>query len=128
MNNKDFIRFAILLGGVSLLYMILLLLLQPLWPALGEVTFPFLSVAVLFAVILLIFLASMYTVTPQLFVQIVIAGTAVKLLLFGAYNFYMIYADPQHARANVLYFFVGYVLLTVIEITSLFRYIQSTRG
>ncbi len=128
MNKKALIRFALLLGGVSILYLILFLILQPYWEGLLEVTFPYLSVFVLFLVILIIFMVSLFTVTPQLFVQIVIAGTAVKLLLFAAYNFYMIYSDPQHARANVLYFFVGYVLFTIVEITSLFRYIQSTRG
>ena len=116
-----------LLAGVSLLYLITYHLLRPVWGELNNVTYPYLSVIVLYLVILLIYLASMFTVTPQLFVQIVIAGTAVKLLLFGAYTFYMIYTDPAHARANVLFFFTGYVLLTILEITSLFRYIQTPR-
>jgi hypothetical protein len=128
MNRKALLRFTLLLGGVSILYLVLYLILRPSWEGLQEVTFPYLSIFVLFLVILTIYMVSLFTVTPQLFVQIVIAGTAVKLLLFAAYNFYMIYADPQHARANVLYFFVGYVLFTVIEITSLFRFIQSTRS
>ena len=128
MNKKAFTRFALLLGGVSLLYIIGFILLRPVWPPLEEVSYPYLSVAVLYVVILLIFLASLFTVTPQLFVQIVIAGTAVKLLLFAAYNFYMIYTDPSHARANVLYFFVGYVIFTVLEITSLFQVIRSSRS
>ncbi len=124
MNKKAFFKFAALLAGMAVLFLISFRLLQFAWPELSEVTYPYLSVFILFLVILLIFLASIFTVTPQLFVQIVIAGTAVKLLLFGAYNFYMIYSDPAHARANVLFFFVGYVLFTVLEITSLFRYIR----
>ena len=127
MNKKAFVHFSMILGGTALLFILTYLLLRPVWPALMDVTYPYLSVSVLTIIILLIYLASLFTVTPQLFVQIVIAGTAVKLLLFGAYNFYMIYTDPVHARANVLFFFVGYVLFTILEITSLFRYIRTSQ-
>ncbi|MCA6078312.1 hypothetical protein [Fulvivirga sedimenti] len=127
MNKKAFWRFTLLLGATALLFLVSFLLLQYIWPSLEEVTYPYLSVFVLVLVILLIYLTSLFTVTPQLFVQIVIAGTAVKLLLFGAYNFYMIYSDPGHALANVLFFFVGYVLFTILEITSLFRYIRQSQ-
>lgn len=126
MNKKALFRFTIWLVSMGLLYLITFLLLKPFWPPLEQVSYAYLSVAILMAVVFLIFLAALFMVTPQLFVQVVILGTAVKLLLFGAYCFFMIYSDTPNAQANVLFFFVGYVLFTVLEITSLYEQIRQS--
>ncbi len=126
MTKKTIARFALWLVSMALLYLITFVLLKPFWPALEEVTYAYLSVAVLLVVVFLVYVAALFMVTPQLFVQVVILGTAVKRLLFGAYCFFMIYSDTPNARANILFFFVGYVLFTVLEITSLYRHIRLT--
>lgn len=124
MIKKTIFRFALWLVSMALLYLITYVVLTQFWPVLEEVTYAYLSVAVLMFVVFLVYVAAIFMVTPQLFVQVVILGTAVKLLFFGAYCFFMIYADTPHARANILFFFVGYVLFTVLEITSLYRHLR----
>ncbi len=124
MNKKALFRFSLWLVSTALLFLITFVLLKPFWPELESVTYAYLSVAVLLVVVFLVYLAALFMVTPQLFVQVVILGTAVKLLFFGAYCFFMIYTDTPNARANILFFFVGYVLFTVLEITSLYRHIR----
>lgn len=124
MNKKALYRFILWLVSTGILYLITFQMLKPLWPALERVSYAYLSVSVLMGVVFFIFFVSMFMVTPQLFVQIVILGTAVKLLLFGAYCFFMIYSDTPNSEANILFFFVGYVLFTVLEITSLYRHIR----
>ncbi len=127
MDRKVFVRFLILLTSSAVLLLLTFELLRVFWPALENVTYAYQSVLILYLVILGTFVVSMLVVTPQLFVQIVIGGTAVKLLLFAGYTFVILYLDTLHARENVVFLLTAYVLFTILEITSLFRYINRTR-
>ena len=56
------------------------------------------------------------TLDPHYFVQIIILSIVVKLILFGAFNFIMIYFSPETAMANVLVFFAIYLTTTTLEL------------
>jgi len=127
MDKKAFRRFLILLTTSAVLLLLTFELIKPIWAALDQVTFAYQSVLVLYLVILGTFVLSMLVVTPQLFVQIVIGGTAVKLLIFAGYTFVMLYLDTPNARENVVFLLTTYVLFTILEITSLFKFINRTR-
>ena len=124
MDRTAFIRFLVILTTSAALLLLTFELLKPLWPVLNGVTYAYPSVLVLYLVILGTYVLSMLVVTPQLFVQIVIGGTAVKLLLFAGYTFIILYLDTPHARENVVFMLTAYVIFTIIEITSLFRFIN----
>lgn len=124
MDKKAFLRFLLLFSATAVLLLVTYEVISIFWPLLEGVTFAYPSVIFLYLVILAVFAVSMMVVTPQLFVQIVIAGTALKLLLFGAYTFVILYMDTAHARENVVFLLATYVLFTILEITSLFRYIK----
>lgn len=110
--------------GTAILLMMTFELLRTVWPVLDNVTYSYVSVIFLYLVILGTFVVSMLIVTPQLFVQIVIGGTAVKLLLFAGYTFIILYRDTGHARENIVFLLTTYVIFTIVEITSLFRYVS----
>lgn len=124
MDKRLFVRFLILLTTSAVLLLLTFELLKTVWPAIRNVTYAYQSVLVLYLVILGTFALSMLVVTPQLFVQIVIGGTAVKLLLFAGYTFVILYLDTPHARENVVFLLTAYVLFTILEVTSLFRFIN----
>lgn len=124
MDKRVFIRFLIVLTTSAVLLLLSFELLKTIWPDLRNITYAYQSVLMLYLVILGTFVLSMLVVTPQLFVQIVIGGTAVKLLLFAAYTFVILYLDAAHARENVVFLLTTYVLFTILEVTSLFRYIN----
>jgi hypothetical protein len=124
MDKKVFLRFLALFSSVAILLLVTYEIASLFWPALERVTFAYSSIIFLYLIILGVFAISMMMVTPQLFVQIIIAGTAIKLLLFGGYTFVILYLDTANARENVVFLLVAYVLFTIIEITSLFKYIK----
>ncbi len=124
MDKKAFLRFFGLFTTTALLFLLTFEALKLVYPSLENVTYAYSSTLFLYLVILATFVISMLVVTPQLFVQIVIGGTAVKLLLFAGYTFIILYQDTSHARENVVFLLTAYVLFTILEITSLFRYIN----
>jgi hypothetical protein len=63
---------------------------------------------------------------PDFFVQLYLLSMAVKLLAFGVFNFIMITEDKAGAMANVLFFMLSYFIFTFIEITFLYRKINSS--
>lgn len=65
---------------------------------------------------------------PQYFVQIVILSMVVKLLLYGAFNFVIIYLSPDIALGHVLLFFIIYLVFTVLELVMLYPHINSKQG
>lgn len=58
---------------------------------------------------------------PQYFVQITILSIVVKLIVYGAFNFIIIYLAPKAANANVVLFFSVYLIFTAMEIGMLYR-------
>ena len=54
------------------------------------------------------------------FLQLYLATMVVKLLAFGGYNIWVILEDSEHAPANVIFFLIIHVSLTVWEVLVLF--------
>lgn len=60
----------------------------------------------------------------DLFVHIYLLSMVVKLLAYGAYNFFMITGDQAGAVANVGWFMLLYLIYTGLEIIFLYRKIS----
>ena len=52
---------------------------------------------------------------PDFFIQLYLLTMAVKLLAYGAYNFFMIIEDKQGAVKNVVWFMTLYFIFTALE-------------
>jgi hypothetical protein len=72
----------------------------------------------------LIFLFLYKTQGPIFFLQRYLVTITVKVLMYGAYNFIMIFMDRAAASVNVVFFMVVYVIFTALEIAFLFRKIS----
>jgi hypothetical protein len=63
---------------------------------------------------------------PDLFVQLYLLTMAIKLLAYGAYNFFIVIEDRDQAVQNVAWFMILYTVFTAIEIAFLYRKISRT--
>lgn len=116
--KKRFFEFALWLTVVTLLLLVVYQGVYILWPEAPPATYIlyiFLIPYLLNLAVYLVILKGM-TFEPQYFVQIIILSIVVKLLLFGAFNFVMIYFSPGNAVPNVVAFFVIYLTSTMLEI------------
>lgn len=57
----------------------------------------------------------------DLFVHVYLLSMVVKLLAYGAYNFFVITDDENGAVGNVVWFMIVYLLFTLLEIAFLFQ-------
>jgi len=57
-------------------------------------------------------------------VGLIILSSVVKLFLYAIFTFLLIIADPSGAMANVVLFFLAYIILTIFEITTIHRQIN----
>lgn len=62
---------------------------------------------------------------PGFFVQLYLLTMAVKLLAYGAYNFFVILEDKAGASFNVAWFMTLYIIFTALEIAFLYRKISN---
>ena len=60
----------------------------------------------------------------DLFVHIYLLSMVVKLLAYGAYNFFMIIDDEAGAVSNVSWFMLLYLIFTLLEIVFLYKKIS----
>ena len=60
----------------------------------------------------------------DLFVHIYLLSMVVKLLAYGAYNFFMIIDDEAGAVSNVSWFMLLYLIFTLLEIVFLYNKIS----
>ena len=61
---------------------------------------------------------------PDFFIQLYLATMALKLLGYGAYNFFMIIEDRPGATNNVVWFMTLYFVFTGLEIAFLYQKIS----
>ncbi|HEX6225651.1 MAG TPA: hypothetical protein VFZ52_14640 [Chryseolinea sp.] len=61
---------------------------------------------------------------PDFFIQLYLLTMAVKLLAYGAYNFFMIMEDRTGAVYNVTWFMALYFIFTALEIGFLYQKIS----
>ncbi|MEO1054030.1 MAG: hypothetical protein AAFX87_25555 [Bacteroidota bacterium] len=58
---------------------------------------------------------------PQNFVTLIILSLVLKLVLYGIFNFFIIYLDPQIAVPNIILFFSIYVIYIVFEVIEILK-------
>lgn len=58
------------------------------------------------------------------FVHVYLLTIVVKLLAYGAYNFFVIIDDQDGAAANVVWFILVYLIFTLLEIVFLYQKIS----
>jgi hypothetical protein len=61
---------------------------------------------------------------PDFFIQLYLLTMAIKLLAYGAYNFFMITEDGAGAVYNVVWFMTLYFIFTALEIAFLYKKIS----
>jgi hypothetical protein len=61
---------------------------------------------------------------PDFFIQLYLLSMAVKLVAYGAYNFFMIMEDEVGATYNVIWFMTLYFVFTALEIGFLYQKIS----
>ena len=61
---------------------------------------------------------------PDFFIQLYLLTMALKLLAYGAYNFFMIREDAVGAMHNVAWFMTLYFIFTALEIAFLYKKIS----
>ena len=61
---------------------------------------------------------------PDYFVHLYLLSMVVKLLAYGAYNFFVVIEDEAQAVPNVVWFMIVYFVFTLIEIVFLYRKIS----
>ena len=65
---------------------------------------------------------------PDYSIHIIIGAIIIRLFLFGAFNFFMIYANRDLAVQNVVLFFASYLGFTLLELVVLLRQITSFKA
>jgi len=116
--KKQFFAFALWLTVLTLFLLVTYQVAYIIWPGLpaaNYVLYIFLVPYILNLLIYFLMLKGM-TLDPNHFVQIIILSIVVKLVLFGAFNFAMIYFSPESAVPNVVTFFSIYLSCTVLEL------------
>ena len=61
---------------------------------------------------------------PDFFIHLYLLTMALKLLVYGAYNFFMIIDDRKGAVSNVVWFMTLYFIFTALEIAFLYQKIS----
>ncbi|MEP2773820.1 MAG: hypothetical protein ABJH05_16830 [Fulvivirga sp.] len=116
--KKRFFEFALWLTIVALFLLAVYQVVYIIWPntpVANYVAYIFLVPYLLNLLIYFLMLKGL-TLDPHYFVQIIILSIVVKLILFGAFNFIMIYYSPETAMANVITFFAIYLATTILEL------------
>jgi hypothetical protein len=118
------IRFFLTLATAALLLVAAAygLLGQPWFKALPSYFFQTLILLLFGTGVIFVYLYRFHR--PDLFVHIYLLSMVVKLLAYGAYNFFMIMDDEAGAVANVAWFMVLYLIFTLLEIIFLYRKIS----
>lgn len=123
--NSPFLKFFVVLSLVTgLLILIYALLIRiEVMPAASYALGVF---ATQYSVTLLIYfvLLKALSLQPQYFVQIAILSIVVKLIIYGAFNFVVIYLSPAFAIPNVILFFLIYLIFTPLAVAMLYPVIN----
>ncbi|WP_276367814.1 hypothetical protein [Chryseolinea sp. H1M3-3] len=65
---------------------------------------------------------------PDYFVQLYLLSMALKLIAYGAYNFFVIVEDEKGATLNVSWFMLVYFFFSALEIAFLYQKITNRSG
>jgi hypothetical protein len=63
--------------------------------------------------------------SPEFFVQLYLLLMVVKLIAFLGYNVFMVLKDKPGAAANVIFFLIGYLIFTALEIVFLYQHVNT---
>ena len=120
------IRFFLTLVGVTLLFVLAAwIIIDQQWVT-SLPSFFYQTLIFLFFGTGLLFVYLYRFDKPDFFVQLYLLTMAVKLLAYGAYNFFMVMEDKMGARQNVVWFMILYFIFTVLEIGFLYRKISNS--
>jgi hypothetical protein len=64
---------------------------------------------------------------PGFFVQLYLLLMVIKLIVYLAYNVFMVLKDKQGAGTNVVFFLITYFVFTVLEIVFLHHHVNKER-
>jgi hypothetical protein len=119
-------KFILLLIGLTVILCAVYAGLISYFP-LQRATYDVLIIPILFVITLLgyVFIVKAKSWDQAYFMPIILASIVVRLLIFAAINFIMIYSAPSDAVPNVILFFSIYFMYTLIETMSLFKLIQN---
>ena len=78
--------------------------------------------AILFVATLLVYALVTHASDPQRFTQMYLLSIVVKMLVTCVVIVVLILVDKNHARGNVLFLFVVYVLFTIVEVIFLMQF------
>ena len=127
--NKLFFSF---LGKLSLVTLFMALMFVALIYLFPDMTIPSKSVAIFIVVFTVtagvhyILLKSGQGEKDKL-TNLILLSSVIKLFIYAIFTFLLILADRQGAMANVVLFFIAYIVLTVFEIGSIYGQVNSAQ-
>lgn len=128
--SKLFLSF---LGKLSLVTIFMVLLFVAMIFLFPEVEIPSKSVAIL--IVLFSVTAGVHYILlkagegkKENLSNFIILSSVIKLFLYAIFTFLLIFSDRAGAMANVILFFVGYIFMTVFEISSIYSQINRVRN
>lgn len=123
--NSPLLKFFVVLSLVTGVLIVIYVLLTRL-EAVPAASYALGAFATQYIVTLLIYFVLLkgLTLQPQYFVQIAILAIVVKLIIYGAFNFVVIYLSPAFAIPNVILFFSIYLIFTPLAVAMLYPVIN----
>ena len=128
--NKTFFSFLGKLTFVSLFMILMFVVVVYLFPAM---TVPSKSVAV-FIVVYAVTAGVHYLLLksgqgePDKLTNLILLSSVIKLFIYAIFTFLLILSDREGAMANIVLFFIAYIILTVFEIGSIYSQVNRTRN
>lgn len=128
--NRMFFSFLIRLGLITLLAAITYTALIHLFPSIATPSRAVSIFLVLFAVTAGIHYLLLRAGRGEAiqFPSFMILSMVIKLFLYAIFTFLLILSDRQGAMANVVLFFVVYIILTVFEITTIYSQLNRIKN
>lgn len=121
--------FAGALGILMVIYGAIYHLISIVYP-LSTFFYACLILSVLFVVTLIAFVTQLYILkkAPDYSIHIIVSAIIIRLLLFGVFNFFLIWSNRSLAVENVVLFFAVYLGFTLLELVILFRQITGLKA
>ncbi|MEM7107919.1 MAG: hypothetical protein AAF519_06810 [Bacteroidota bacterium] len=126
---SDSVRFIGLLGVLFAIYLILFYILNLFFPF-SNLKYASLIVGVVFVITVGGYLAQvlLFKKVPDYSIHIILIALVVRLVVFGAFIFMMIYFNRSLATQNAVIFFVSYLGFTLAELIALSKKIKPSEA
>jgi hypothetical protein len=126
--NKQFFSFLGKLCFVTLFMIIMFVAVLYLFP---DINMPSKSVAI-FIVVFAVTAGVHYILLKSgqgernKLTNLILLSSVIKLFIYAIFTFLLILSDRQGAMANVVLFFIAYIILTVFEISTIYSQVNRT--